>query len=190
MSTTQITLTIVVIIVLIAAAAAGWYLMRRRSLRERFGPEYDRVLAESDSRSAAERELRARERHHAELDIHPLSPQSRQQYVEEWEALQIRFIDDPAGAVRAGDELVTRLAAERGYPTEDLEANLSVEHGHTLGKYREAHEIAERNESGEATTEQLRMALMHYRALFSELADVPDTTDVDRPDVSQQSTRR
>jgi hypothetical protein len=174
MSPTQIVLTLAVIVVLVAAAIAGWAIMRRRSLRERFGPEYDRAVSESSGRLAAERELRAREKRHAELDVRPLSAESRQRYTVEWEALQAQFLDTPSEAVRTGDTLVTRLVAERGYPTEDFEerlADLSVEHAHTLSHYREAHEIAQRNERSEATTEQLRQALVHYRALFTDLLD-------------------
>lgn len=172
MSTMQVILIIVIAIVVIAALAAGSMMMRRRSLRQRFGPEYDRVVEESSSRQEAERELRARERRHAELDLRPLSDESRRQYTEEWEEVQARFVDAPDDAVRAGDELLTQLVSERGYPTGDFDeqlADLSVEHAHTLGRYREAHEIAERHERGEATTEQLRQALVHYRALFAEL---------------------
>lgn len=179
MSSTQVILTVVVIVVLVAAAAAAWALMRRNALRKRFGPEYDKVVSESDGRLAAERELRARERRHAELNIQPLSPQARQRYSAEWDEVQAQFIDWPTEAVRTGDDLLTRLAAERGYPADDFKerlADLSVEHGHTLPHYREAHEIAERDQRGDATTEELRQAMMHYRALFVELIG-PDGAD-------------
>jgi hypothetical protein len=172
MSTMQVVLIIVIAIIVIGALAAGWMLMRRQNLRRRFGPEYDRVLTERGSRLEAEKELRARERRHAELDLRPLSEESRRRYVAEWEEVQARFLDAPQEAAYAGDELVTRLVAERGYPTGDFDeqlADLSVEHAHTLGQYREAHDIVERHGRGEASTEQLRQALVHYRALFSEL---------------------
>jgi hypothetical protein len=194
MSSTQVILTVVVIVVLLAAAAGAWVLMRRNALRKRFGPEYDRVMSESDGRLAAERELRARERRHAELDIRPLSPQARQAYSAEWEEVQAQFIDWPAEAVRTGDELVTRLVAERGYPAHDFEerlADLSVEHANTLTQYREAHEVAERDRRGEATTEQLRQAMMHYRALFVELIG-PDGAEPAnaRTDTPREATNR
>src|SRR5205823_6744418 len=136
------------------------------------GPEYDRVVAEQDSRHAAERELRARERRHAELDLRPLSEESRTRYATAWEEIQAKFVDAPNDAVGEADRLVTELIAERGYPTENYEdqlAHLSVEHARTLEHYRDAHEINMQNERGEASTEQLRQALVHYRALFSEL---------------------
>ena len=86
--------------------------------------------------------------------------------------MQIQFVDNPAEAVATADELATRLIAERGYPTGDYDdqlANLSVEHARTLGHYRDAHEISRRNKRGEASTEDLRQALVHYRALFADL---------------------
>lgn len=176
MSSLQIGLIIVVIAVIGVVAAAAWlWWYRSRSLRDRFGPEYDRVVAEQDSRSAAERELRERERRHAELELQPLAPESRERYARDWEQVQAQFLDDPAAAVVAGDELVTRLVAERGYPTENFDEQLSylsVEHATTLGHYRDAHDIYLRNERREASTEELRQALVHYRALFAELLDV------------------
>ena len=113
------------ILVLVGLAAAAWFIFRRRSLQERFGPEYDRVVADQDSRREAERELRDRERRHTTLDIRPLDPQARERYAESWRDVQARFVEDPAGAVVAGDELLTSLMAERGYPTEDYEDRLS-----------------------------------------------------------------
>ncbi|HEY6595195.1 MAG TPA: hypothetical protein VI011_14045 [Asanoa sp.] len=172
MSTTQILVLVIVIVLVVAIAVFAWTAVRRRGLRERFGPEYDRVVAETDSRTAAERELRERERRHAELTLTPLSEESRARYAQAWQELQAQFVDDPARAVGQADELVTRLVAERGYPTEDYEdqlAHLSVEHARTLGHYRDAHEIHLRNERGEASTEQLRQAVVHYRTLVADL---------------------
>jgi FtsZ-interacting cell division protein ZipA len=194
MSSTQIIILVIVIVVLAALAVAGWAMLRRRSLRQRFGPEYDRVVSEQDSRTAAERELRDRERRHAELELRDLAPESRATYAAAWEELQIRFVDAPNEAVREGDELVTRLIAERGYPTTDYDeqlSHLSVDHARTLGHYRDAHEIYLRNERGEASTEQLRQALVHYRALFADLLGeepVP-RPDAHRPDTPQDAPR-
>ena len=171
MSSTLVAVIIVVLLALIVIAGL-WYLNRRRALQRRFGPEYDRAVAESDSRSAAERELRERERRHAELELRELDPESRERYAASWEEIQARFLDDPAEAVADADELVTRLVAERGYPTGDYDeqvAHLSVDHARTLGHYRDAHEISQVSARGEATTEQLRQALVHYRALFADL---------------------
>jgi FtsZ-interacting cell division protein ZipA len=172
MNTTLIIILVVAAIVVVALVVAGLVGSRRRALRRRFGPEYDRVVEEQDSRSAAEKELRDRERKHAELELKPLSDESRAQYAAQWAEVQSRFVDAPEDAVRGGDELVTRLVGEIGYPTENYEdqlATLSVEHATTLGHYRDAHDIYLRTERGEASTEQLRQALVHYRALFAEL---------------------
>jgi hypothetical protein len=178
MSTVQIVVIVVLVVVVVLLGAAAWMVVRRRSLRERFGPEYDRVVAEQDSRLAAERELRARERRHAELDLRPLSEESRSRYATAWEEIQAKFVDAPNDAVGEADRLVTELIAERGYPTENYEeqlSHLSVDHARTLEHYRDAHEINLQNERGEASTEQLRVALVHYRALFSELlGETPD----------------
>ncbi|MEV0427461.1 hypothetical protein [Micromonospora sp. NPDC050495] len=172
MSSTQVVVIVVVVLVLAALAAVAVIASRRRALRQRFGPEYDRAVEEQDSRSAAERELRERERRHAELELTPLSPESRARYAAAWEELQVRFVDSPTETVGEADELVSQLIAERGYPTGDFSeqlAHLSVEHARTLTHYRDAHEIRLRNERGEAGTEDLRQALVHYRALFADL---------------------
>ncbi|MBO4162864.1 hypothetical protein [Micromonospora antibiotica] len=172
MSPTQIVLLVLVVLVVAALVAVAVVANRRRALRSRFGPEYDRVVAEQDSRSAAERELRERERRHAELTLTPLSPQDRARYAAAWEELQVRFVDSPAETVGDADELVSQLIADRGYPTGEFTeqvAHLSVEHARTLTHYREAHEIRLRNERGEAGTEDLRQAVVHYRALFADL---------------------
>ncbi|MFF0471434.1 hypothetical protein HNR22_002757 [Micromonospora jinlongensis] len=173
MSPTQVIVIVLVVLVIVAAAAvAVRQLGRRRALRSKFGPEYDRVVAEQDSRSAAERELRDRERRHAELSLTPLSPESRARYSAAWEELQVRFIDSPGETVGDADELVTRLIEEQGYPTGDFSdqiAHLSVEHARTLSNYRDAHDIHLRNTRGEASTEELRQAVVHYRALFADL---------------------
>jgi hypothetical protein len=173
MSPTQIVVIVLVVLVVVAAlAVVGRQAARRRALRNRFGPEYDRVVAERESRSAAERELRERERRHAELTLTPLTPESRARYAAAWEELQVRFVDSPAETVSDADELVGRLIAERGYPTGDFSeqaAHLSVEHARTLSHYRDAHEIRLRNDRGEAGTEELRQAVVHYRALFADL---------------------
>ncbi|MBU8856726.1 MULTISPECIES: hypothetical protein [unclassified Micromonospora] len=172
MSSTQVVVIVIVVAVIAALVAVAVVASRRRALRQRFGPEYDRAVAEQDSRSAAERELRERERRHAELELTPLSPESRARYAAAWEELQVRFVDSPAETVGEADELVSSLIAERGYPTGDFSdqiAHLSVEHARTLTHYRDAHEIRQRNERGEAGTEDLRQALVHYRALFADL---------------------
>jgi hypothetical protein len=189
MSSTQVVVTVVVVLAVVVLAAMGWMMARRRALRQRFGPEYDRAVESEESRSAAERELRARERRHAELELRPLSGEARQRYTSGWEQIQERFVDSPNEAVSAADELVSKLIAERGYPTGEYEeqvAYLSVEHARTLEQYREAHEINLRNQRGEATTEEMRRAIVHYRALF---ADLLGDERIAQPDEPRPDTR-
>lgn len=167
-------LIVLVIVVLLVLAAIVFVVRasRRKKLQNTFGPEYDRVVADSDSRADAEKELRDREKRHAELELKPLTPESTARYSAAWEEVQIQFVDNPGEAVATADDLTTQLIAERGYPTGDYDdqlANLSVEHAQTLGHYRDAHEISRRSKDGEASTEDLRQALVHYRALFADL---------------------
>lgn len=187
MSAVEITVLVVAVILVVALVAGGWYLWRHQALRRRFGPEYRR-LAKQEGPIAAERELRGRERRHSTLELRQLDEQTRERYRTAWMDIQARFVDDPENTIGAADELVTRLIAERGYPTGDYDeqvAQLSVEHARTLDQYRAAHDINERHLRGESNTEELRQALVHYRALFADLlgetpapetAREPDTT--------------
>ncbi|MFF4169541.1 hypothetical protein [Streptomyces sp. NPDC001744] len=155
---------------LVAVAAANH--RRRTRLRERFGPEYERAVEETGSRRAAERDLDARERRFRELDVKPLPSGVREEYARRWRDLQEEFVDRPEGAVHDADRLVTDLLEERGYPTEGYEQqmrDLSVRHGRTLEHYRAAQEVHALSSSKSATTEQLREAMVHYRALFGDL---------------------
>ncbi|MER7938073.1 MULTISPECIES: hypothetical protein [unclassified Streptomyces] len=169
---TLLAIIIPIVVVIAVAAVATSLLMRRRHLRERFGPEYERTVAGSDSRIAAERELREREKRHDSLEIKPLPPVSRDRYAREWNSVQEEFVDRPDTAVHDADRLVTSLMHERGYPTEGFDQqskDLSVEHGDTLEHYRAAHEVETLSSRKRATTEQLRSAMVHYRALFNDL---------------------
>lgn len=168
-----IVLTVIVVIVVVAGIGfAAWAQVRRHRLRERFGPEYDRTVERNKNTREAERELVAREQRHAKLNIRPLTPEARERYRGEWGTVQERFVDVPAQAVTEADRLVLVVMDERGYPTEGYEQqvdDLSVEHGTTVERYRAAHEISGRAETDEASTEDLRQAMVHYRALFQEL---------------------
>ena len=174
MSTTAIIILVVAIVVVLLLAAVAWSLYRRRQLQERFGPEYERLVAEKPNRTTAERELRSREQRHAKLDLRPLEPEEREQYSAEWGRIQQTFVEQPVQAVTAADALITRVMAARGYPTGDYDervSTLSVEHARTLDHYRQAHDISILNSRGDATTEQLRQAVVHYRALATDLLD-------------------
>lgn len=172
MSATDVIVIVIVVVVVAVLAALAVRTMRRRQLRERFGDEYQRVVDEKGGRSAAEAELRRREKLHATLELRDLSDADRVRFREGWVAVQTLFVDDPVSAVRDGDRLVTELVAARGYPVSDYEdrlSHLSVEHANVLNHYRDAHEISTRNDAGKATTEELRQALVHYRELFADL---------------------
>jgi hypothetical protein len=172
MSSSQVLIIVVVVLGILALAAVAWFLMRRRELQRRFGPEYDHAVEEADNRLAAEKDLRERESRHAELELRELEPDARRRYTEQWQQIQARFVDAPENAVGAADDFVTELIAARGYPTDDYDerlSHLSVEHARVLSDYREAHDINERNQRGEATTEQLRLAVLHYRSLVTDL---------------------
>jgi hypothetical protein len=162
---------------------------RTRSLQDRFGSEYDRTVEKAGGRRQAEQELSERVQRHEELDLRPLSPRARDRYLNDWEATQARFVDDPSGAVSEADELVQRVMRDRGYPVEDFEqraADISVEHPDLVEKYRTAHGIARSNARGEASTEDLRHSVRHYRALFVELLGAGDARVEDVDDVSSR----
>ncbi|WP_327420345.1 hypothetical protein OG612_38745 [Streptomyces sp. NBC_01527] len=179
MSSGIIIAIIVAAVVIIVLVIGVWMAVRRRHLRARFGPEYERAVESGDSRTAAERDLREREQRHDDLDLKPLPTTARQRYAQEWNGVQEHFVDRPQEAVGEADQLVTRLMKERGYPTEGYEQqvkDLSVEHGRTLEHYRAAHEVNARAGGRQTTTEELRGAMVHYRALFDDLL-----TNGDRP---------
>ncbi|MFD3696842.1 hypothetical protein ACFWUZ_11940 [Streptomyces sp. NPDC058646] len=171
-TSTLIVIIAVAAVVVIAIAAALAMMARRRRLRGRFGPEYERAVREEGGTLAAERELRAREERHDQLELKELPAERRIQYAQEWSGVQEHFVDRPEGSVEEADELVSNLMRERGYPTEGYQGtvrDLSVEHGATLDHYRAAHDVRVRSADGQATTEELRGAMVHYRALFEEL---------------------
>lgn len=170
---------IVLVIALVAAVAAAiWFYSRGKrseALQERFGPEYDRALSEHHDQREAERELKEREERVDHLNIRPLDREERDRFAERWHAVQAQFVDDPKIATDEADQLVGEVMTTRGYPVGDFEqraADISVNHPHVVEHYRAAHEIALRNARGDADTEQLRQALVHFRALFEDLLEV------------------
>jgi hypothetical protein len=185
MSTGAVIAIVVVVVVVAALVAVAAMEMRRRRLRRQFGPEYDRLVSELGSRRKAEAELSARQRRVAKLDIRPLTREESARYLGEWTAIQERFVDTPGQSVAEASSLVTSVMRERGYPADDqaeaMEA-LSVEHAPTLGRYREARLTSDRASSGTATTDDLRQAMLQYRALFEELVGRPaGTREADAP---------
>ena len=174
----------IAVVVVIALVAVGARNRRTAMLRDRFGPEYDRVVASSDDQRAAEAELRARERQRAQFDIKPLPEADRLRFAGEWRELQERFLDEPAQSAAAADVLITRVMEARGYPMGDFDAQaelVSVDHPDTVENYRFAHAVQQRAQSQQASTEELREALLRYRSLFDELLR-PEGDDAADPD--------
>jgi len=167
---------IVVVAIAIVALIARQISTTRRSshLRDRFGPEYDRVAGATGSKRDAESQLEEREERRDQLGIRSLPEASRDRYREWWRTVQAQFVDDPRGAIRAADDLIQAVMAERGYPVEDFEqraADLSVDHPDLVQNYRKGHRLAETSRDNGASTEDLRQAMTHYRALFDELVE-------------------
>jgi hypothetical protein len=166
---------VLLIVVLVVVAIAVAALMRQRrttTLRNRFGPEYDRTIETADDRRGAEQELLDRARRRDKLDIRPLPEAARARYAEQWRGIQERFIDDPAGSVGSAHTLLDQVMAERGYPTTDFEDQadlVSVDHPRVVDNYRAAYAVYRRQGSGQASTEDLRDALIRYRSLFEDL---------------------
>jgi len=177
---------IIVTGVLVAAlvAVAAWLISRRQKqsqrLQERFGPEYGRAVDELGGRTKAESELRAREKRVEGLNITPLAQAEAERFSQAWNTLQGRFVDNPKEVVLQADQLVRDLMQKRGYPMGDFErraADISVDHPAVVENYRAAQAIAARDQRTETNTEELRKAVVHYRALFDELLEVREPTD-------------
>jgi len=167
-----IVLAVVVVLVVVVIVAAASGRRRRHHLQERFGPEYERTLETSNRRRQAERDLRDREARHDELDLRPLTDASRQRYTAQWDDMQSGFVDRPQVAVADADRLITDLMRERGYPVDDFDTRsdlVSVDHPDVVENYRTAHGIARRAVEGQTSTEDLRQAVISYRALFDEM---------------------
>jgi len=175
------------VLVALAVVVIVFVLTQKRrtdELRSKFGPEYERLVRQHGDARHAESELSERVDRVRHLQIRPLSPQHRDRFADAWRSDQARFVDDPKGAVVEADRLVADLMQVRGYPVGDFEqrvADVSVDHGHVVQNYRVAHDIALREKRGEATTEDLRRAMVHYRELFQDLLEVePDTKEAHR----------
>jgi hypothetical protein len=166
---------VIAIVIIVAIVVIAWAVARTRRterLQQQFGPEYDHAVVEQGSRKDAEAELRDRIDRREALDIQPLRPERADAYRDRWRDVQARFVDEPAAACGDADALITEVMRERGYPMDDFEqrsADISVDHPDVVTDYRAAHRIADLNADGRASTEDLRQALIHYRALFDRL---------------------
>ena len=174
---TQTWIILAAVVALALVAVGVWFYRKKQShrLREHFGPEYDRTVNELNSRTKGESELKAREKRVERLDILPLAPPEAARFSEAWQALQGRFVDNPKGVVVQAEQLVRELMEKRGYPMGDFDrraGDISVDHPDVVANYRSAQAIAVRDQQGSADTEELRKAVVHYRALFDELLEV------------------
>ncbi|HLV87981.1 MAG TPA: hypothetical protein VKV39_13440 [Candidatus Sulfotelmatobacter sp.] len=173
----QSALIVLLVVVVIGVAVIAWLAVRKQrsqKLRERFGPEYDRVLQKEGDARKAEGVLEFREKRREKFKIRPLSESDKSSFTVRWNEVQSQFVDDPRGAVTVADSLVTQVMQARGYPIGEFEqraADLSVDHPVVVENYRAAHGIALRHSSGQASTEDLRQAMVHYRTLFQELLE-------------------
>ena len=172
------------VVILVIAVFAWVYVQKRRNrtadLRKKFGPEYDRAVRAHGGDRKAEGKLEDREKRIEKLNIRDLEPIEHERFLKQWDSMQSRFIDSPRGAVAEADDLVSSLMKARGYPIADFDqraADISVDHPRVVENYRSAHEIALRGGKDEATTEQLRTAMIHYRSLFEELVQVPPSIE-------------
>ena len=181
----------VIVIVLIAVLALLYARKRKNTtaeLRKKFGPEYDRAVLVHGAGRKAEAKLEDREKRVEKLNIRDLDPIEHERFLKQWESVQSRFVDSPKGAVTEADDLVSSVMKARGYPVSDFDqraADVSVDHPRVVENYRTAHEIALRVAKvgkDEATTEELRTAMIHYRSLFEELVQVP--VSVERKEVA------
>lgn len=175
---TQTWIILAAVVVLGLVALGAWLFYQKKQshkLQERFGPEYGRTVSELGSRTKGESELKAREKRVEGLEILPLAPSEAARFSEAWLALQSRFVDNPKGVVVQAEQLVRELMEKRGYPMGDFErraGDISVDHPDVVANYRSAQAIAMRDRQGSADTEELRKAVVHYRALFDELLEV------------------
>jgi hypothetical protein len=168
---------LIALVVIVIAAALIARRQRKARLQQEFGPEYDRAVREVGP-TQADTVLAARVKRVARFSLRPLTSDEWRSFTEQWRTVQSRFVDDPVGSVADADALVDRLMAARGYPMSDFEqraADISVGHAAVVENYRAAHAIAVRHRSGDANTEDLRNAFIHYRALFTELLQQPGT---------------
>ena len=180
-------------LIIIGLIAVGARRNRSAALRDHFGNEYDRTVKSVGSRTRAENELVARAEEAKSFDIRPLTAAERDRYRDDWRRVEARFVERPTTAVVEADELVTEVMRTRGYPMADFDkhaALLSVKHPRVIEHYRAGHEIIARPGRPAESTEELRQAVLHYRALFEELVN-DGNADVERPiETVAESERR
>jgi len=182
LSTTEVAAVIAVVAIVIAGSIATLLLLRKRRterLRSQFGgAEYARAVKDGGNRRHAEAGLEKRAERVESFHVRPLAPGDRARFADSWRGVQARFVDGPAGAVAEADRLLGDVMSTRGYPVSDFDqraADISVDHPLVLESYRKAHDIALRQTKGQASTEDLRQAMIGYRTLFEELVSEPES---------------
>lgn len=166
----------VVAVIVIVGALLLWRRQRSEGLRSRFGPEYVRAVEDTGGQREAERALQERAARVRKYDLHPLSAEDHRRFTVAWRSVQAQFVDDPAGAAKAADDLLGEVSSARGYPPADFDQrleDLSVDHGEAVQNYRLARDIVTKHARGDAGTEDMRQAMLHYRTLFEDLLGEP-----------------
>src|SRR5438128_1793374 len=172
MSTATLIVLILAIAAIVLAAIMIYQREKTRKLKVKFGPEYDRLAQQEGSARRGEAILESRQKRVAKFNIQPLTREESDRFAAEWRAAQERFVDDPRRAVADADRIINEALRLRGYPVGDFDqqaADLSVEHARVVEDYRSAHKVAMEDERGQATTEDLRLAMQHYRSLFEHV---------------------
>jgi len=192
MDTGVIVAIIVVAALVVIGGLAYWQSQRKKSekLQRDFGPEYDRALSETGSRKDAERELEERRKRVEGLKLRDLSREEQVRYAEEWRGIEARFVDDPRATLSGADRMARQLMVDIGYPMADAEqqaADLSVHHSSAVEHYRTAHVVMQKGDNGEASTEDIRQAMVHYRAVVAELLPNASVKREDAKDGSSPS---
>ena len=177
-----------VAVVAVVLAGVGYFVYRPRQaglgLKERFGPEYDRVVAETGSRKRAEERLLGRQKRVSAYGIRALTDEDRTRFTQLWQNVQAEFVENPKAAATRADEVLAEIMTGRGYPSADFDrraADLSVDHPVVVQEYRAAHRIVARHDSGKVTTEDLRRAMIKYKTMFSELVSGQVAPAADTP---------
>jgi hypothetical protein len=174
-----------VVTILLVTAIVWLYAGKRETttanLRKKFGSKHDQAMRILGAKRKAEEKLEEREKRVEKFNIHELGPMERGRFVKQWESVQAHIVESPKEAVKEADDLVNSLMKTRGYPVSDSDQSaddVSVDHPHVIENYRAAHEIALRAGKDEATTEELRMAMIYYRSLFEDLAHAPASVEI------------
>lgn len=181
MTTTSVIVIVVVAVIflvaLVAALAIANRARQRRQLKERFGPEYERVVSSTGDQKRAEVDLRGRVEERDKINVKPLGPAQRDRYQQDWRQVQAAFVDVPSTALAQADSLITNVMVERGYPMRDFDSQadlLSVDHPQVVQHYRQAHGTYVNSQRGPVPTEEMRQAFVSFRALFAELVEDDD----------------